>query len=140
MQIAEFLGVRAADLHFGEDGNHGVIVVGIAGDPLAADEGDQGHFQAGDAVETPAAIDDGLDERAFFDADRFEGFFVFAEKSLIGFGFIRREKHGAAGEPGFDGVEADFGFAFFGTRAGAVLGIGAVGFEAGGGNGVRHFG
>jgi hypothetical protein len=41
------------------------------------------------------------------------------------------EKDGTAREPDFDGVEGDLGFAFFGSRAGAVLGVGSVGGELG---------
>ncbi len=38
---------------------------------------------------------------------------------------------GAAREAGFDGVQGRFRFAFFGTGAGAVFGVGAVGIAAG---------
>jgi hypothetical protein len=76
-----------------------------------------------------------LDERAFLDANGLQGFLVFNQKSFVRGGFFRREKHGAAGEPGFDGVEGDFGFARFGAWAGRVPGVGAVGGEAGFGSG-----
>jgi len=131
LQIAKFLFVLAADFHFGEDGGDGIVVFGVAGDPLVADEDEEGHFGAGDAVETPAAIDDRLHEGAFFDADGLQEFLVFDKQSLVRSGFFGREKDGAAGEPCFDGVERDFGFAFGAGRPGTVLGVGAIGGELG---------
>ena len=83
----------AADFHFGEDGARGCVIDGIAGDPLVADYDEERHFKAGDAVETAAAIDDGLHKSALFDTDGLQGFFEFSQESLVGSGFFGRQKH-----------------------------------------------
>jgi len=52
---------------------------------------------------------------------------------LIMCGVIAGEQDGVAGEPGFDGVEGDFGFSLGGARAGGEKSVGAVGGELRGG-------
>ena len=44
-------------------------------------------------------------------------------------GVFFRENHGAASEAGFDGIEADDGFAYFTDGAGARLGVLAIGVD-----------
>ena len=74
------------------------------GELLAANV-DEGHFEAWDAVETPARVDDRLDEGEFFGAGGFEFLLVSKEEGLVLVGVVGREDDGAAGETGFDGVE-----------------------------------
>jgi len=69
---------------------------------------------------------------------------VFGEVSVevlsIDGGIVRREKDGAPGEAGFDGVQRRFGLAFGAERTGTELSIGSIGGEAGVGDRFRAIG
>jgi hypothetical protein len=107
--------------------------------PLVLREGEQGHFELGDAVEAPAAIDEGLDEGEFQETNGLEFGEEAVEKSLVFGGVVGGKEDGAAGESCFDGVKRNGYFSLNGGRPGRVLGVGSVGSEAGFGDWLgRH--
>ena len=54
---------------------------------------------------------------------------------MVESGVVGGQADSAAGEAGFEGVETDFGFAFFGGGAGGFLSVFAIGGELGFGDG-----
>ena len=104
VQIAKLLFVIETDLHFDHDRLR-VNLLGMAVGELLAANVDEGHFEAWDAVETPAGVDDRLDEGEFLGAGGFEFLLVSEEEGLVLVGVVGGEDDGAAGETGFDGVE-----------------------------------
>ena len=133
-RIAELLFVDEHDLNIEQVG----AVVGELRDLVDQFEAafvEESHVETRDAVETPADIGDGLDEAGFFGADGLEEFFVGEDEGLVESGVVGGQADSAAGEGGFEGVETDFGFAFFGGGAGGFLRVFAVGGELGLGSG-----
>lgn len=93
----------------------------------------EGHFQGGDAVETPADIGNGLDESLLFGTDGLELGFVIAEVVGVLPEIVAVEEDGVAGECGFEGVETGVGQACQSSWTRRFEGVGAVGRETGGG-------
>jgi hypothetical protein len=140
MQILELLFVDEHGVHFDHDGAIGRGVVWEERVEFEAAFGEQGHFEAGDASQTPAGVGNGLHESAFFGADGLELFFVGEDVGLVAGGVVRRQEDGMASEAGFDGVERDGGFASLCFWAAGFLGVLAIGFETGSGDGLGHCG
>ncbi len=112
VQIAELLFVGEEDLELDESGaDGGVLVIELLSE-LGTALGVNGHFQSGDAAETPGGIGDGLNQVAFALAAGTELLFVIANVLLIGRGIVTVKEDGAAGEACFDCVEGGFGLAF----------------------------
>ena len=92
-------------------------------------ETEQSGFERAQAAEAPRGHGHLLDEQGFGGP----GGLVFREKGveqlLELFGILIREDSGLGGEPVAQGVEADGGASFRGTRAGAELGVAAIGVD-----------
>ena len=130
IQIAQFLFVTAADFEFAAGIGFGCVVAGIVLDEFQAAGSEDGEFEAGDLVETPADVGDGLDEGAFFGADGLKFGFVRIDVQDIFAAFLGgEEEQGFAGEAGFDGVEAGFGLTLGGGWSVGFLGVLAVSSE-----------
>ena len=139
---AGFLELEIAELLFVDEHDLDIEHVGAVVGELLDFDGqfdaafvEKSHVEAGNAVETPADIGDGLDEAGFFGADGLEEFFVGEDEGLVESGVVGGQADGAAGEAGCDGVETDFGFAFLGAGSGGFLRVFAIGGELGVGDG-----
>jgi len=103
VEVAEFLLVdlRRVKVDFRGIGGLSLKLFG----KFAATQGEDGLFERADTAQTPPAIDDGLEEVAFDDADGFVLILVSLDVVLIFDGVVGGHKDGAAGECGFDGVQ-----------------------------------
>jgi hypothetical protein len=72
--------------------------------------GEEGDFETGDAIETPADVGNGLEEGGFLWADGLELLLIGEEEGFVLSGVFGAEKNGAAGETGLYSVERDSGF------------------------------
>jgi hypothetical protein len=121
LQIAKLLFVHEQDVDLDHGDAVGVVVFGVKSRDFKAATAHEGHFQAGEPVETPTQVGDGLHESAFFGTDGLKLFFVSQDVRLVERGVIPGKEDGLAGESCFNGVEADGGFALLGFRAGGEL-------------------
>jgi hypothetical protein len=74
-----------------------------------------------------------LDKRVFSIGSGSEVAISAVEMCLVSDGVFGSEKDGATGKSRFDGIHGGFRFSFSTGGTGRVLGIGTVGFDAGGG-------
>ncbi|MFL6351107.1 MAG: hypothetical protein ACJ74Z_04545 [Bryobacteraceae bacterium] len=93
------------------------------------------HFESGNASDAPGGVGERAHELGFARTDGLEFGEEVADVLLVAGGVFGGQQDGAAGETGFDSVEAGLGFAFGGLGAAGELGVGAVGGELGGGDG-----
>ncbi len=92
-------------------------------------------FGAGEALRDPMTMDEALDENLLGGVLRLQ---VLENGLLEGFvsrGVLEGQQDGLGGEPVFEGIEPDFGFAGRGAGAGGLLSIAAVGRDL---FGCRH--
>ncbi len=112
LEIAQLLFVFEVDVQFDEAGAEGKIVFGVGFGELVAAAGVDGHFEAGDALQTPLGIGQGLDEFGFTQAGGAVFGFIGGEMRAIGIGVVAGKEDGTAGQPGFDGVQRRDAFPF----------------------------
>ena len=93
---------------------------------LDASVGIHRHLETGDADQTPSGVCQRLDKLALAEALRTILVFVLLEMQAISGCIVRVEEHGAAGQTGFDSVQAGDAFAFRSFRTGGELGIGVI--------------
>jgi len=98
-------------------------------------EGKDGQLEGGNAGDAPVGVSEGLDESELFIAHRLVAVAELGEMGLIERGIFGGQQDGAAGEPGFEGVEGGFGLTIFGGRAMRQGAVDAAGSRLGRG---RH--
>jgi hypothetical protein len=79
------------------------------------------------AAEQPLVVDEGVDEEAFFGGGGPETVVIFGGEKFEGRGVFAADDLGFGVNAGFQGIEADDGFAFDGARTGGVLRVEAIG-------------
>jgi hypothetical protein len=104
-----------------------------------ASAGIDGHFETGNALQTPLDIGKRLDQFAFAQADRLKFRFISGDVLAVGFGVVGRQQYGAAGEPGFHSIHRGNGPSYGPTGAGGKLGIGTIRGDGGFGSGDSDF-
>ena len=140
LEIAEAAFFGDIDFEFDEAAADGGRVIGELFGEAEFARGEEGHFEAGDAVETPGGIGERLDEGGFLGSDRGEALEERFEVLLVEGEVVGGEEDGAAGESGGDGVAGGSSFAIGGGGTGGELGVGLVSGDAlRGGSGGSSF-
>src|ERR1039457_6798895 len=98
------------------------VAVGDQRGEFFATLGEDGEFEAWDAVETPEDVGNGLNQRGFAGSKRLK----FGDETFqvlqVGGSVVGREKHGASGEAGFESVQGRNGFSLRRFWTGSVSG------------------
>jgi hypothetical protein len=112
-EIGELALARQIDLRLDQYLARAFVVVGEQIGEFQSAEGKDAHFEGGDAGQAPMGVGEGLDQSQFLVADGLEAFAELGEMGLIERGIFGGQQDGAAGEPGFEGIERGYGLTFF---------------------------
>jgi hypothetical protein len=134
VEIAELLLVDQEGVHLNEAWLEQGVAVGNQRGEFFAAFGEDGEFEAWDAVETPEDVGNGLNQRRFAGSKRLKFGDETFEVLQVG-GVVGREKHGASGEAGFESVQGGNGFALRRSWTGGVAGDGEAFETVNGGEG-----